>query len=302
MLLYKSGIEGCLTRPPQAKNDFLFSLNTTYGLGGRATVAYYPKNLVEARRVVDELNSKGQKFTVIGSGSNILASDKGFNGAVISTKKLSGIINRGNRLTCLAGTKISTLLAYCKKRNFGGLEYLNGIPASIGGAAYMNAGVGADCIGNDILSVAAYDGKTRILSHKSCNFAYRQSTMRDINALILSVTVKIRPASSEEIEKRTEYFKSRRVHIPKGKSCGCVFKNPQGISAGLLIDSANLKGLSVGGAFVSPDHANFIINNGGTASDVRTLIETVRTKVFEKFGILLREEVVYIGEFNEFNS
>lgn len=302
MLLYKSGIEGSLTRRPQAKNDFIFSHNTTYGLGGRASLAYYPKNLVEARRVVDELNSKGQKFVVVGNGSNILASDSGYDGAVVSTKKLSGIINRGDRLTCLAGTKISTLLSYCKKHNLSGLEYLNGIPASIGGAAYMNAGVGADCIGNDVLSVVVYDGKTRILSQKSCNFAYRRSTMCDINALILSVTVKIRPASGEEIEEKTNYFRMRRAHLPKGKSCGCVFKNPQGISAGMLIESAKLKGLSVGGAFVSPDHANFIINNGGTAGDVRTLIETVRTKVFEKFGILLREEVVYIGDFNEFNS
>lgn len=302
MLLYKSGIKGCLARQPQPKSDFTFSRNTTYGLGGRAPVAYYPKNLVEARRVVDELNSTGKEFVVIGNGSNILASDSGFNGAVISTKKLSGVINRGDRLVCLAGTKIGTVLAYCKKHNLGGLEYLNGIPASMGGAAYMNAGVGGDCIGNDILSVAVYDKKTRIISQKSCNFGYRRSTMRDINALILCVTVKIRPSSSEEIDEKTNYYKSRRAHLPKGRSCGCVFKNPQGISAGLLIENANLKGLSVGGAFVSPEHANFIINNGGTASDVKTLIETVRTKVFEKFGVLLREEVVYIGEFNEFNS
>lgn len=302
MLLYKSGISGFPDGRCEVRKNFSFSRNTTYGLGGNAPVVYYPKNLIEARRAVDDLNARNQEYFVIGNGSNVLASDYGFSGAVVSTKYLSGIINIGDRLLCLAGTKTGALLAYCKRHNLSGLEYLNGIPATVGGAAYMNAGVGSDCIGNDIISVTVYDGKTRVLSHEMCDFGYRRSTMRGINALILSITVKINATTSKEIERRTDYFKSRRSHLPKGKSCGCVFKNPSGISAGLLIDGAGCKGMSAGGAHVSREHANFIINDGGTAKDVRALIEAVRSRVYEKFGILLREEVVYIGEFNDFNS
>ncbi|MDE7379507.1 MAG: UDP-N-acetylmuramate dehydrogenase [Clostridia bacterium] len=299
MLLYKSGLKNLISaQKVKTVSPFEFAKNTTYGLGGNAPVAYYPKTPWQAKMVFDELSARGERFTVIGNGSNLLVSDSGFSGAVISTRKLSGIVRlSNNRLLCLAGTKISDLLLYCRVRGLGGLEYLYGIPATVGGAAFMNAGVNGATIGNNIISVNVYNGKSLILSNENCNFGYRHSTMRDINALILSVIVKVDNVSAEEIDRRIDYYKTRRKHLPRGKSCGCVFKNPEGHSGGQLIDAAGFKGLRYGGAVVSNSHANFIINDGGSAQDVKELIYTVKRGVFDKFGILLEEEVVYIGDF-----
>lgn len=304
MLLYKGGLKNCADTPEiKIVSPFRFSENTTYGLGGNAIAAYLPKTPYEAKVAYDRLTVNRIPFKILGNGSNVLVSDKGFDGAVISTKKLKGIIRLAdNKLLCLAGTKVGELLAYCKTHGLGGLEYLYGIPATVGGAAYMNAGVSGFCIGNDIESVRVYDGKVRVLSRENCKFAYRHSTMRDINAAILSIIVNVRPISGTEIDERITYFKERREHLPKGRSCGCVFKNPPGVSAGYLIENAGLKGFRVGGAFVSDKHASFIINDGGTAADVKKLIGYIKVKVFEKFGVLLEEEVVYIGEFNDFNG
>ena len=304
MLLYKSGIKRSVEADSvKYIKPFDFSRNTTYGLGGKAKIAYFPKTVWEAKKVFDKLNSGGEKFTVLGNGSNLLVSDAGFDGAVISTRQLRGIIRLNKTsLMCMAGTKISELLAYCKRKGLGGLEYLYGIPATVGGAVYMNAGVSGFAIGKDVKSVYAYDGNDLRLSRENCKFGYRHSTMRDINAVILSIIVKVNEISAEEIDERINFFKQRRSHLPKGKSCGCVFKNPLGASAGQLIDSAGMKGFAVGGARVSAEHASFIINDGGTAGDVKAVIEIVKRRVFEKFGVLLEEEVVYIGEFNDFNG
>ncbi len=304
MLLYKSGLKNC-TNEPKIKivSPFRFSENTTYGLGGTAIAAYLPKTPYEAKTAYDRLTANAIPFEILGCGSNVLVSDKGISGAVISTKKLRGIIRLDkNRLLCLAGTRIGELLSYCKKHSLGGLEYLFGIPASVGGAAYMNAGVSGAAIGNDIESVRVYDGKTRVLTREMCNFAYRHSTMRDIKGIILSIIVNVDDSSAEKIDERIAYYRQRRSHLPKGKSCGCVFKNPEGTSAGYLIEKAGLKGLRVGGAYVSEKHASFIINDGGSAEDVKSLICIVKRKVLEKFGISLNEEVVYIGDFNDFNG
>ncbi len=304
MLLYKSGLKKCINEPKiKIASPFKFSENTTYGLGGTAIAAYFPRTVYEAKIAFDRLTLNAIPFEILGNGSNVLASDKGISGAVISTKNLRGIIRLDkNRLLCLAGTRTGELLTYCKNNLLGGLEYLYGIPATVGGAAYMNAGVNGAAIGNDIESVRVYDGKSYLLTREKCNFAYRHSTMRDINALILSIIVNVYDSSSDEIEERITYYRQRRSHLPKGKSCGCVFKNPEGTSAGYLIEKAGLKGLRLGGAYVSEQHASFIINEGGSAYDVKSLIDIVKTKVLEKFGILLNEEVVYIGEFNDFDG
>ena len=304
MLIYKSGLKNAV----EAANirrvaPFSFAKNTTYGLGGYAEKAYYPKTPWQAKRVYDNLKNCGTPFEIVGCGSNLLVADSGMEGEVVSTRELRGIIRLSeNKLLCLAGTKISELLAYCKKHNLGGLEYLYGIPATVGGAAYMNAGVSGFAIGDNIIDMCVYDGKVSHFSNEKCNFGYRRSTMRDINALILSIIVKVNAMPVQEIDERIAFFKDRRSHLPKGKSCGCVFKNPEGYSAGYLIDATGLKGFTIGGARVSDVHADFILNESATAYEVKTLINLVKSRVLEKFGIELEEEVVYIGEFNDFNS
>lgn len=304
MLSYKSGAESFIktSKITQSRN-FEFSRFTTYGLGGKAQVAYFPKNILEAKSAYDALVSVQKDYKIVGNGSNLLVSDRGFDGGVICTRKLKGIVRISeDKILCLAGTTVGQLIKYCRDSGLGGLEYLYGIPATIGGAVFMNAGVQGFTIGNNVVAVKVYDGKTHVLSRENCNFSYRHSIMRDINAIILSIIVKVDKVSANESEHRLAYFRDRRKHLPVGKSCGCVFKNPPEGSAGYFIEKAGLKGLTVGGATVSDKHASFIINNNGSAFDVKCVIELVKKRVLEKFGVKLEEEVVYIGEFNEING
>lgn len=281
------------------KDNFNFARNTTYGCGGVARIAYFPDGIVSAKKVYD-IASHGN-FVVLGNGSNVLAADSFYDGAVICTRNLSGIYRVSDDiLCCLAGTKISKLLNYCIKKGFGGIEYLYGIPATIGGAAYMNAGVRGTYIADNIVKVRLYNGKQFDILHKDCKFSYKHSTMRDIKSLILAVYIKVSPnCNIDQITNNLLYYKDMRKNLPKGKSCGCVFKNFSDVSAGKIIEDCNLAKLSVGNVYVSERHCNFFINHGTAASDVKKLIDIVKQKVYEKTSRILEEEVTYIGEFND---
>ncbi|MGN0812815.1 MAG: UDP-N-acetylmuramate dehydrogenase [Candidatus Coproplasma sp.] len=298
MLLYKGGLSTSL-KVKQA-DGFTFANNTTYKLGGNAKLSFFPQNICQAISAFEHCRKNGYKTFIIGNGSNVLASDSGFDGTVISTKKLSGIIRlNNNRLFCLAGTPVAKLLNYCKRHGLSGVEYLTKIPATVGGAAFMNAGAAGKYIGGNIQKVLVYTDKKVYINNNQCNFRYKHSTMRDINCLILAVVLQLEAKPIEEIEDNLEHYSSLRQHLPKGRSCGCVFKNGDNYSAGELIERAGLKGIRCGGAVVSTQHANFIINEGNCANDVKRLIELVKYFVMLKFGIELAEEVVYIGEFDE---
>lgn len=279
------------------KTDFDFSKNTTYGCGGLAKQVYYPENSLQAICVFEKIINNGLNYFVLGNGSNVLASDKFFDGVVISTKKLKGIYRVAkNKIYCLAGTTVSEILNYCKKRNLSGLEYLFKIPATIGGVAYMNGGAGGQYLENNVDSVCLYTGKLLNLNNNDCNFSYKQSTMRNINCIILGVNLLIEPNIDGKSEKLINFYSNRRKNLPNGKSCGCVFKNPPNFFAGELIEKCGLKGKSIGSASVSCQHANFIINGGNCSADVFALVNYVKQSVYEKFGINLEEEVIYIGD------
>ncbi len=281
-----------------AVKNFSFAKNTTYACGGSAEVAYFPETVKQATVVYDYLVSAGKKFVILGNGSNVLASDKNFEGAVISTKHIRGVSQTGeNSIFCYAGTTVSELLKYCVSSGFGGLEYLAGIPATLGGLTLMNGGAGGVYICENVINVMLYNGSILNFSNKKCNFGYKYSIMRDINCLILGVELRIFPQSSQKVRDNISLYLDRRKFHPKGASCGCVFKNRGSVSAGKLIEDCGLKGLSCGGAVVSERHANFLINNGGIAADVYRLIGAVKQRVFERTGIMLEEEVVYIGDF-----
>ena len=280
------------------ENNFSFSNSTTYGLGGGAKYAYFPENITQTVAVYDFVKHENIKHVILGKGSNILASDNFFDGAVIGTKNLKGVYPTGkDSIFCFAGTSVSYVLKYCVQNGLGGIEYLAGIPASLGGLVYMNGGAGGKFIADNVVSVEFLDSKIRNLSNKYCHFAHKYSIMRDINGIILGTELKLIPQSREKTVENIAMFLENRRCQPKGKSCGCVFKNPENVSAGKLIDDVGLKGLTCGGATVSECHANFIINNGATSADVYALIREVKSRVFERTGILLEEEVVYIGDF-----
>ncbi len=278
--------------------NFSFAENTTYGSGGTAEIAYFPKYIRQVAFVYNYLVREKINFVILGNGSNILASDKNYDGAVISTKRFGGVFRLGtNRIFCRSGTKVSALLKYCAERGLSGLEYLAGIPASVGGLVYMNGGAGGKVIAQDVVNVKLFDGKIRDFSNNSCQFGHKYSIMRDINGVILGTTLQVEPEKREKVRENIAEFLEKRSLQPKGKSCGCVFKNAGALGAGKIIDEAGLKGLSVGNAKVSSEHANFIINHGENSADVYALVKEVKRRVFERTGIVLEEEVVYIGDF-----
>lgn len=309
MLLYSSGkmsrylsADKIFDRVKTDKN-FSFSKYTTYGVGGRARGAFFPESIAEAKAVFKKLSEEGENFFILGDGSNILASDKGYDGFVICTKLLRGIYKFNGSLFCLSGTSVGSLMTYCVKNGFTGLEYLSGIPATIGGIAFMNGGAGGVYINSNIISVKLFDGKEYNLSNKNCKFAYKHSTMRDINALILGVFLSVSASSPEIVRMNICKRLENRGHLPSGRSCGCVFKNiiPKDgklISAGKIIEDCNLAGYGGERVYVSPKHCNFIINNGATAAEIYDVICTVKRIVDDRCGIKLEEEVVFVGDFS----
>ncbi len=277
-----------------AESDFPFARHTTIGTGGTAALALSPASSEETVALVKTL--KGQKipYCHLGVGANVLPADGYFEGAVIRTDRLRTLEAEGTEIFCGAGVTAGSLLSFAKKRGIGGLEFLAGIPASLGGAAVMNAGVKGKHLSDVVLSVLAVEGD-RIYEFpaKDCGFSEKTSIFQS-GMTVVGVRLKGHPVLPSEIEERENVYRAKRAHLPKGRSMGCVFVNPEGHFAGKLIEECGCKGLSVGKAFVSTEHANFIINGGATSREIAALIRLVKTTVFERTGILLREEIRYI--------
>ncbi len=284
------------------EKQFNFSKHTSYGLGGAADIAFYPANKSELRSAVEFFNETDGDYVILGNGTNVLVSDKHFEGGVICSKRLDKIVLNKDYVFCEAGVTVSKFLEFCKNNSLGGFEFLAGIPATLGGIVYMNGGADGKYIADRVQSVSLYNAETQEFadfSNFECNFSNKHSTMQDIKCFIYGFELKFERSDGKKIAQNIEYYLNRRRHLPKGKSCGCVFKNYYGESAGKIIDLHNLKGLRVGGAEVSKEHANFFLNRGGCAQDVYRLIKRVKREIFQKSGIQLEEEVRYIGEFDD---
>ena len=293
---------GSLPSGVPVRYNFNFAANTTYGCGGIAKAALYPRSEMEGALAFSRLLKSGKRFCVLGGGSNVLAQDGFYDGYVLSTSCIKSLSARVSGedvvLNVSCGVKVAEVLAFCLKEGYSGLEFLAGIPASMGGVLYMNAGAGGEYIESRVLSVRLSDGeKIRVLSREECDFTYKHSTMRDINCLILGAELALKHTSAKIVAANIKKRLSERGVLPRGKSCGCVFENYCGVSAGRLIEDAGLKGAHMGSAFISEKHANFIINEGKASSDVYALIQQAKREVYNKFGITLREEVCYIGDF-----
>lgn len=264
----------------------------TYGTGGIAKIVVFPKNQTQLKSCLTD------ECAVIGNGSNVLFSDKGYSGALIVTKEVNEIEVRGTTVIAEAGVSLAKLRECCELNCLSGLEFTEGIPATVGGATCMNAG----CFSKSLSDVISYVvTNKRIYNNTDCQFAYRSSIFTDNGGkeAILRVCFLLKPSESDVIEAKLEKFKKlRKSSQPHGKSCGSVFLN-DGYFAGKLIDQANLKGYKIGGAKVSQKHGNFIINEGGTSSDIYKLIKHIKRVVYEVHGVKLKEELKYIGNFDD---
>ncbi len=273
------------------ERDFSFARHTTIGLGGTAAAATYPRTVEEAEELIRFLVRNRIPYCFLGAGANVLPPNRDFQGVVIKFSRFDALYFTREGLYAGAGVTGGRLCRFARENGVGGFEPFTGIPMTVGGGAVMNAGVAAGHISDVALRVYGIkDGELKIFSQEACRFAEKSSVFQNKIAVV-GVLFRAEKREEKEIISRTDRFQAHRRSLPKGRSMGCVFVNPDGESAGRLIDECGLKGAFVGGAHVSRIHANFIINDGGTAEDISNLISHVKEEVFRKKGILLKEEI-----------
>jgi UDP-N-acetylmuramate dehydrogenase len=235
-------------------------------------------------------------YLILGAGSNILFADEGFPGLIIHNR-MDKVSIDGDVVTAEGGVNLTQLILLCAQANLGGISGLANIPGTVGGAVYGNAGIPDIWIGNILLHAVLLpenSDQPLVVSHDFFEFGYRHSKLKGTRDIVLSATLKLRPEPQAKVRADVnEYIKQRALKQPSGNSCGSFFKNPKEFpSAGWLIEQAGCKGLKVGGAEVSPKHANFLMNTGAaTSKDIVELAVQVYEKVKEKFGVELEPEV-----------
>jgi UDP-N-acetylmuramate dehydrogenase len=278
------------------ETDYPLAKRTWYGLGGEADYFIRPKTVKQLKDVVRRCSKNNIRIYVMGFGSNLLISDEGLHAAVIKleAEQFSQIEFDGEIVTAWAGAELSKLVLTCVEKGLSGIEALTGIPGSVGGAIKMNAGGNFGDFGSTVESVTLMDSEGNIFekSKPELVFDYRRTNITA--KFILSARIKLNESDSEQIMRTVkEIWIYKKNNQPLNtKNSGCIFKNPQGGSAGALIDRAGLKGHKIGGAVVSEKHANFIIaEEGCKSSDVMKLIEDIRQKIKEQFDIELELEV-----------
>lgn len=276
---------------------------TSFRAGGRADLLVMPQDLESLKFVLRELSREDMPHMVMGNGSNILVKDGGYRGAVVKLGEAFGDIDiQGEVLTAGCGTLMSAVAKAALDAELSGFEFASGIPGSLGGAVFMNAGAyGGEMA--DIIKEAhilAKDGSREyVLSCEELGLGYRHSVLHETGDIVTSVTLRLRKGDAEAIRTEMKELTAKRnekqpVSLP---SAGSFFKRPEGYFAGKLIQDAGLKGLSVGGAQVSPLHSGFIVNTGGaTATDILQLMEVVQAAVLDQFGVKLEPEVRIVGE------
>ncbi len=280
--------------------NFFLSQYTSFRCGGKVKYLIFPETIDEVKKIIEISKKYKKDFIFLGKGTNVLVSDNGFDGIVISSLKMKKKTIEENKIVCECGLEISEILNICIKNFLTGLEFLSGIPGTIGGAIKNNAGLKTKWISEKITYVEYLDVENLEIikkERKDIYFDYRRSGFK--NEFIWKVEFLLEMEKQEVIKKRIrEYMKERIKKQPIGYSAGCIFKNPYPYYAGELIEKCGLKGYKIGDCHISEKHANFIINNGkGKSKDIYSLIEVIREKVKEKFNIDLELEINLIGDF-----
>jgi UDP-N-acetylenolpyruvoylglucosamine reductase len=275
--------------------------HTTLRVGGPADTYVEPASEEGLAAVLAYCDERSLPFFVLGRGSNLLVRDGGFRGVVVCLvhPHFSRIEPAGQCLRCGAGARLKAVAVEARRNGLTGLEFLEGIPGSVGGALRMNAGAMGGAMFDVVESVRlmSFDGKVHEQAAQNLTTAYRSCPVLKTHIALAAVLCG-RPGVREEIERRmNEFSRKRWSSQPAAPSAGCMFKNPPSISAGKLIDELGLKGLKVGGAMVSVEHGNFLVNDGSaTARDILELIELIRQCARAERGIELETEVEIVGE------
>ncbi len=281
--------------------NYDLAAHTTMRVGGKAAVAVFPKKDGELCSAIDICTELGLKHAVLGHGSNVVCSDSGYDGVIIRTEKMSDISVCGNEIVACSGASLNALARAALNAGLTGAEFMYGIPGSVGGACYMNAGAYGGQLSDVAVTVTAYDStKKEIVEYNAseCGFGYRQSIFHGNDALtVLSCTIRLSPGEADAVSaKMDELINSRKEKQPlEYPSAGSFFKRCEGYFTAKLIDDCGLKGARVGGAMISEKHAGFLINyDNATCADIMALADKVRLAVKEKFGVDIEREVEYL--------
>jgi UDP-N-acetylmuramate dehydrogenase len=273
---------------------------TTYQVGGYADILIYPSNLEDLEHIVKLCNNYDTEFFVIGKGANVLVHDDGFRGVIVSLEKCSSqLFHEKNLLYVGAGVTVQAMVKYCEEHSLAGLDFMSGIPGTVGGALRMNAGAFVGEIGDRVLRIDAMSkqGIREQISAEEADFGYRRANgLQD--KILLGCWLLLIPGEKGTLQRAREGYLERRASKQplEYPSCGSVFKRPPGDYAGRLIEAAEAKGFRVGGAMVSSKHANFVVNEkNATANDIYEVIVEVQQRVYKKFGVWLELEVKLVG-------
>jgi len=264
---------------------------TTYKIGGIAKVIIYPKNIECLVKLIKKLKANCIKHMILGNGSNVLFSDNIYDGVIIKLDELNNIEFRGNKVIVGAGAPLMKVAYQSIRRGFSGLEFATGIPGTIGGAVYMNAGAYKSDMGYVVSKIKVLTPKMTVITmvNRELDFHYRTSFLKKNKGYIcLEATIELKKGNKEEIETLVRDRKKRRLESQplEYPSAGSVFRNPTDMFAGKLIEDLGYKGLIKGGAKISEKHANFIVNfNKAKASDVKELIDFIKEAVQDKYGV-----------------
>ena len=276
--------------------------HTSFKIGGPADLFIYINNLSSGKALINLINKRNTPFFALGNGTNLLVSDEGYRGIVLSFSKCEKVLSLENEniINCSSGISLAKICVTALQSGLTGLEFAWGIPGSCGGALFMNAGAYGSDISNIILSCSHLlpDGTEETLNKDALELSYRKSFYSDKSLLITSMKFKLEKSDPKIIrEKMYENISKRKSKQPlEYANAGSIFKRPEGYFAGALIEECGLKGKSFGGAMVSPKHSGFIVNTGNaSAKDVIRLIRFIQEKVYNKFGVKLECEIKTLG-------
>lgn len=280
--------------------DLDMSNYCTMRVGGKAKIACFPTNKGELAEAIDHCLADGIPYTVIGNGSNIIVADSGYDGCIIFTTGMSDFEFDGTTLTAYAGASLGAVSSEAMRLGLAGLEFAYGIPGTVGGAVFMNAGAYGGEISDVFKCCSCYNdkGKRIDLQKSDMGFAYRHSALQKNNCTLIMAEFELMPGDKDQIKSiMDKNMQARKAKQPLDlPSCGSAFKRPTGYYAAALIEEAGLKGFAIGGAQVSTKHSGFIVNTGNaTASDVFWLTMAVRDHVYTHSGVELEPEIRFIG-------
>ncbi len=291
-----------IVAPECVRSQEPMSAHTTFKIGGPADIFVSPKTVNQLCHVLAFIHEKSAPLTILGCGSNVLVRDRGIRGVVVTLCEMNEPLSVVDTvITAPAGITLKALSEFACEQGLTGLEFAVGIPGTLGGAVFMNAGAyeGEMSMVVTEVSAATLEGEIRVYEKDELDFSYRHSVFQDTGHVISVVKLALKTGEKEKIRQKMDELTAKReskqpLEMP---SAGSTFKRPPGYYAGTLIEQTGLKGLSVGGAQISEKHAGFVVNKGGaTAKDVQNLIREVQQKIKDVHNVILEPEVRIIGE------